>query len=167
MKTGIFYGSTTGTTADVARRIGKLLGVADADIHDVAETMPDRLGDYDMLIFGSSTWGDGELQEDWYDFIDGAAALDLSGKTAAIFGCGDETMSDTFCNAIGIIYEKMRGTGLAFTGRYPADCYTFNTSKALSGDTMLGLALDEVNNPDLTDARLRKWAEGLVSIKKS
>lgn len=161
MKTGIFYGSTTGTTADVARRIGKLLGVADADIHDVAETMPDRLGDYDMLIFGSSTWGDGELQEDWYDFVDGAAALDLSGKKAAIFGCGDETMSDTFCNAICIIYEKMRGTGLAFTGSYPADCYTFNTSKALSGDTMLGLALDEVNHPDLTEGRLRRWCEVL------
>ena len=42
--TGIFYGSTTGTTADVARRIGKELGVADADIHDVADTAPDQLG---------------------------------------------------------------------------------------------------------------------------
>ena len=163
-KTGVFYGSTTGTTADVAHRIGALLGVADADIHDVAETKPDKLGDYDMLVFGSSTWGDGELQEDWYDFIDGASALDLSGKTAAIFGCGDETMSDTFCNAIGIIYEKMRGTGLDFIGAFPAKEYSFSHSKALSGDSMLGLALDEVNHPELTDERLRVWTD---ILKKS
>lgn len=163
-KTGIFYGSTTGTTADVAHRIGKLLGVADADIYDVADTKLDKLGDYDMLVLGSSTWGDGELQDDWYDFIDGAASLDLSGKTAAIFGCGDETMSDTFCNAIGIIYEKMRGTGLDLVGKFPASCYAFDSSKALTGDTMLGLALDEVNHPDLTDGRIAEWTD---ILKKS
>ena len=51
-KTCIFYGSETGTTADIARRIAKELGVSDADIHDVADTAPDRLGDYDLLILG-------------------------------------------------------------------------------------------------------------------
>ncbi|MDE6368023.1 MAG: flavodoxin domain-containing protein, partial [Muribaculaceae bacterium] len=33
----VFYASETGTTADVARRIAKELGVADADVHDVAK----------------------------------------------------------------------------------------------------------------------------------
>ena len=48
MKTGIFFGSATGTTAEIARRIGKLLGVADADIYDVASTAPDKVGEYDL-----------------------------------------------------------------------------------------------------------------------
>ena len=71
MKTGIFYGSATGTTADIARRIGRLLDVADKDIHDVCETAPDKLADYDTLVIGSSTWGDGALEDDWYDFVAG------------------------------------------------------------------------------------------------
>ena len=161
---GIFYGSATGTTAGVAHRIASALGVEDKDVRDVALSAPTDVAQYDILILGSSTWSGGELEEDWYDFIDGAASLDLSGKTAAIFGCGDETMSDTFCNAIGIIYEKMRGTGLDFVGKFPASCYTFDSSKALTGDTMLGLALDEVNHPDLTDGRIGEWTD---ILKKS
>ena len=39
-KIGIFYGSATGTTADVAKRIAALLGVDDSDVHDVADTAP-------------------------------------------------------------------------------------------------------------------------------
>ena len=103
-KTCIFYGSETGTTADIARRIAKELGVSDADIHDVADTAPDRLGDYDLLILGSSTWGAGEVAGGWYDFLAGASALDLTRKQIALFGCGDESMCDTFCNAVGEIY---------------------------------------------------------------
>ena len=40
MKTGIFYGSATGTTAQIAEKIGKLLNVDSADIHDVAKAAP-------------------------------------------------------------------------------------------------------------------------------
>ena len=79
MKTGIFYGSATGTTAQIAEKIGKLLNVDSADIHDVANTAPSEVGKYDVLIMGSSTWGDGELEDDWYDFIAGVEALDLKG----------------------------------------------------------------------------------------
>lgn len=156
---GIFYGSTTGTTAYIARRIAQLLGVPDADIHDVADTAPDRLGDYSTLILGSSTWGNGDLQDDWYDFIDGAGALDLSDKRTALFGCGDETMSDTFCNAVGKLYEGLRKTGTTFIGEFPAEGYSFSASLAADGTLMRGLVLDEVNHPELTDRRLRQWTD--------
>ena len=36
--TGIFFGSTMGTTEAVAADIAKQLGVADADVHNVADT---------------------------------------------------------------------------------------------------------------------------------
>ncbi len=105
---GIFYGSATGTTAEVAKKIGELLGVSPDDIHNVADTAPSVLGQYGTLVLGSSTWGNGELEDDWFDFIDGAQALDLKGHKIALFGCGDETMSDTFCNAVGILYDKLK-----------------------------------------------------------
>ncbi len=126
---GIFYGSATGTTAEVAKKIGELLGVSPDDIHNVADTAPSVLGQYGTLVLGSSTWGNGELEDDWFDFIDGAQALDLKGHKIALFGCGDETMSDTFCNAVGILYDKLKDTGATFIGEYPADGYTFDHSE--------------------------------------
>lgn len=159
-KTGIFYGTTTGTTGTVAREIANRIGVADADIHDVANTAPDRLGDYDLLILGSSTWGSGDLQDDWYNFLDGAQALALNGKTIALFGCGDETMSDTFCNAIATIYKGLKDSGATFIGQFNADGYDFAESEArLDDGQMLGLTIDQVNHPDLTDARIDAWTK--------
>lgn len=160
-KTGIFYGSTTGTTADVARRIAKALGVPDADVHNVADTAPSVLGDYELDIIGSSTWGNGELQDDFYDFLDGAQALDLKGHRIALFGCGDESMTDTFNNAIGLIYRKLKDTGATFTGEFNADGYEFSDSEARIGGKIVGLMLDEVNRPDLTDRRIADWVKTL------
>jgi flavodoxin, long chain len=161
-KIGIFYGSATGTTSDVARRIAKLLSVPDKDIHDVAETAPHVMGDYDVLLLGSSTWGNGELEDDWYDFIDGAQSLDLSGKKFAVFGCGDETMSDTFCNAVGILYDRIQPLGATLIGEFPAEGYSYDHSEASApGGMMRGMVLDEVNHPELTPQRLSLWADEL------
>lgn len=159
MKTGIFYGSATGTTADIARRIGKLLNITDEDIHDVAVTKPDAIAGYDTLILGSSTWGNGELEDDWYDFIAALQVIDLTGKKVAIFGCGDETMADTFCNAVGILYDRLADTGATFVGEFPATEYDYKHSAATDGATMRGLVIDEVNHPELTDARLKEWVK--------
>ena len=87
--TGIFYGSTTGTTEAVAQDIAKQLGVASADVHNVADASADEANKYDLLVLGSSTWGSGELQDDWYPFLDTLKAKDLAGKKVALFGCGD------------------------------------------------------------------------------
>lgn len=160
-KIGVFYGSETGTTAGVARRIAKELGVADADIHDVAKLSPTVLGDYDVLVLGSSTWGAGDLAQAWYDFIAGAQALSLEGKKVAVFGCGDESMSDTFCDAVGEIYDDIKGTGAEMIGHFNADGYSFSHSKAERDGEFVGLVLDEVNHADLSDARIKAWTDQL------
>lgn len=156
-KFGIFYGSTTGTTENVASRIAKIMGIADEDVRNVAETAPSALADYDTLILGTSTWGSGELQEDWYDFIDGAASLTLKGKRIALFGCGDETMTDTFCNAVGTLYDRLLPTGAEFIGQFDTEGYKYDESSAVRDGEAVGLLLDEVNHPELTDFRLRQW----------
>ena len=156
-KIGIFYGSSTGYTANVANKIAEALGVPSADVHDVANASPSQLGDYDVLLLGSSTWGNGELQENWADFIDGAEALYLKGKKIAIFGCGDETMADTFDNAMGIIYKRMKATGAEFIAPFNAEGYHFHHSGAKVDGKYVGLVLDEVNHPELTDARIAVW----------
>ena len=158
-KIGIFYGSETGTTADVAKRIAKELGVADVDIHNVAKSAPVALGDYDVLLLGSSTWGAGDLANDWYDFLAGAQALDLNGKKIAVFGCGDDSMSDTFCNAVGEIYDKMKETGAEMIGHFNGEGYDYSSSNAERDGEFVGLVLDEVNHADLSDRRIKAWTE--------
>lgn len=156
-KIGIFYGSNTGMTAEVAEEIAALLGVAKEDVHNVSKSAPSEVAPYDVLLLGTSTWGNGELQDDWYDFIDGLEALDLKGKKIALFGCGDETMRDTFCGAIGELYNRLQKTGASFIGAFDANVYDFDNSPAFIDGVYVGLCLDQVNKEELTAPRIKEW----------
>ena len=97
-KTIVVYGSSTGTCESIANTIAEKLGV---EAINVSDFNADVVAENDNLILGTSTWGAGELQDDWYDGINVLKGADLSGKTVAIFGCGDaESYSDTFCGAM-------------------------------------------------------------------
>lgn len=161
-KTGIFYGSTTGTTESVARLIAEKLGVSAADVHDVSKLDAALAESYEALILGTSTWGDGELQDDWYDGIKVLKNANLSGKIIALFGCGDsESYSDTFCDGMGILFEDLKDSGCTFVGAVSDSDYTYASSVAAAGGKFVGLALDDVNESDRTDARVSVWTEML------
>lgn len=157
-KTGIFYGSTTGATEAVALQLAELLKIDKSDVHNVAKSAPTDVADYEVLLLGTSTWGAGDLQDDWADFVNGLKALDLSGKQIALFGCGDESMSDTFCNGVGILYDDLRDTGAEFVGAFNADGYEFGHSDAVRDGKVVGLILDNVNHPEMSAGRLDEWA---------
>ncbi len=156
---GVFYGSATGTTDKVAEKIADSLGVDKTNVYDVANTAPSAVADFDLLVLGTSTWGDGDLEDDWYDFLAGLEELDLRGKRIALFGCGDETMDDSFCSGVGELHERLMKTGADFIAPYDTIGYTFNHSKAKPDDALeaVGLLIDEVNHPELTPARLAGW----------
>ena len=161
-KTGIFYGSTTGTTESVARLIAEKLGVSPADVHDVSKLDAALAESYEALILGTSTWGDGELQDDWYDGIKVLKNANLSGKTIALFGCGDsESYSDTFCDGMGILFEDLKDSGCTFVGAVDDSGYTYSASVAAADGQFVGLALDDVNESDRTDDRVSAWAAQL------
>ena len=162
MKVGIFYGSSTGTTEDVAGRIAKALNVDFADVHNVTDADSAMIEGYDVLVLGSSTWGVGELQDDWYDGIKKFKAATLQGKKVALFGLGDSgSFSDTFCDAMGIIKGELAGAGVTFIGEVPSDDYSFDSSVSVENGCFVGLALDEVNEDYKTDERISRWASSL------
>lgn len=68
-KTGVFYGSSTGTCEELANQIAEKLGVSSTDVHSVDKMTADKIKEYEVLVLGTSTWGDGELQDDWYDGV--------------------------------------------------------------------------------------------------
>lgn len=161
-KTGIFYGSTTGTTETIAKQIATLLNIQDTDLFNVAGTNIDAIDAYEVLLLGSSTWGFGDLQDDWEGFLDLLKNKDLTDKTVALFGCGDGSAYDTtFCDAIGIIYEALQNSGCQFCGEWPVDDYNFSESKAVVDGKFVGLALDVSDDLNLSDERMNKWTTEL------
>ena len=42
-------------------------------------------------------------------------------------------------------------------GRWPVAGYDFSASQAVDGDHFLGLALDQINQPALSEARIAAW----------
>lgn len=161
-KIGIFYGSSSGVTENIAKRIAGKLGVDAADVHDVASSTADGAAGYEALLLGSSTWGAGDLQDDCYGFLDNLKTADLSGKLVALFGCGDSSsFSDTFCDAIGTIYKELGNTGCKFIGAVDAGNYSYDDSTSVTDGKFVGLALDEVNEDYKTDGRIDAWIEQL------
>lgn len=160
-KIGIYYGSSTGTTQEIAEEIAKRLNVNSADIHDVFKANAD-FSVYDTVIFGSSTLGLGDLQDDWENFIDKVKVANLEGKKVALFGCGDSSVySDTFCDAVGKIYNSIKNKGCQVIGKVSTEGYTYESSEALVDGQFVGLLIDNDNESNMTDQRLATWIEDL------
>lgn len=163
---GIFFGTDTGRTRLIAKQIAKKLGDdADAPVNIGRTTLADFLA-YDALILGSPTLGDGELpglstglnQPSWEEFLPQLAGVDLSGKIVAVYGLGDQKKyPEEFVDAIGIIHDVLVAGGARVVGRWPTSDYEFNASLAVDGDHFLGLALDQINQPVLTEQRVDNW----------
>ena len=157
---GIIFGSSMGNTEDAAKMISACLGVQN-EVVNVANIAPSDLGKYSSLIVESSTWNDGELQDDWADFdFDG---LEVSGKVVAIFGMGDSSSySDAYCNAMGELYEKFAAKGAVIVGSVSTDGYEFDSSNAVKDGKFVGLALDNDNQSDLTQSRIQAWVKEIA-----
>ena len=89
---GIFYGSTTCYTEMAAEKIqAQLNALFDDDLvemHNIKDVNLSKTHEFDVVLFGISTWDFGELQEDWESHWDDVYRLDLSGKIIALFGLG-------------------------------------------------------------------------------
>ena len=154
---GIIFGSSMGNTEDAAKAISAQLGIEN-EVVNIADIAPSELGKYSSLIVGSSTWNDGELQDDWasFDF----SGLEVTGKTVAIFGMGDSaSYSDAYCNAMAELYENFVAKGAVIMGAVSTEGYEFDASNAVKEGKFVGLALDNDNQSDLTDSRISAWVE--------
>ena len=154
-KTIVVYGSSTGTCEAIAEKIAQKLGCEAIDVQNLTA---DVVNNSQNLILGTSTWGAGELQDDWYDGLKVLQGADLTGKTIALFGCGDcESYGDTFVGGIGELFNALKTSGASFVGAVDIDGYTFGDSEAVVDGKFVGLPLDDVNEDDKTDTRIEAW----------
>ena len=160
----ICYGSSTCYTEMVAEKIQQMLGESRVDLIDIKDADLASLQQYDFIIFGIPTWDYGELQEDWDDRWEELDEIDFSGFACAIYGLGDqEGYPEWFQDAVGYLYHKLKSLGADLRGHWPNQGYEFEDSKALTedGSQFVGLALDDENQPELTDDRLTRWLQAL------
>ena len=167
---GIFFGTDTGRTRLIAKQIAKKLearspGLVAAPVNIGRTTLADFLA-FEALILGSSTLGEGELpglsvglaQASWEEFLPQLKGADLSGKTVAIYGLGDQLKyPGEFVDAIGLIHDALSAAGARMVARWPTSGYQFTASQSVDGEHFLGLALDQINQPVLSEERLDSW----------
>lgn len=116
----IVYGSTTGNTESVSDVIAGVLkdGGLDVDVKNAAGVKADGLAEgYDLALFGSSTWGDEEIefQDDFAPLFEDLDEAGLDGKKVAVFGCGDSSYTH-FCGAVDALEEKTQELGATLLG---------------------------------------------------
>jgi flavodoxin I len=160
-KTGVFYGSSTGNTESIAKIIANKL---DADLYNVSNKPVQEILQHQNLILGTSTWGLGDLQDDWDSFLPQLAKTDLTGKNIALFGLGDSgSYSDSFVDGMGIIHETIKDKGCKIIGLVDAGEYSYDNSKAVCDGKFIGLPLDEDNESNLTGTRINNWLTEIES----
>jgi flavodoxin I len=161
-KIGLFYGTQTGKTESAAEIIRDEFGDDVVTLQDISQADTADFDDYQCLIIGCPTWNIGELQSDWEGFLPELDNINFSGKLVAYFGTGDQIgYGDNFQDAMGILEEKISELGGKTVGCWPKDGYDFSASKAVKNGKFVGLALDEDNQSDLTDERIKAWVTQL------
>lgn len=161
--TAVIYGSTTGNTESVAEEICKYLGEDKSKLINISDFKIADIAEYSTLLLGASTWGFGDLQDDWETGLELFSGADLSGKKVGFFGCGDqEGFSETFVDSLGIIYDTIKDSGAEFVGSCSSDSYNFTDSRALIDGSFIGLPIDEDCQPNLTDERIQNWVKMLT-----
>lgn len=163
-KIAIIYGTDSGNTEVVAEKIAEQLQENSPKLIDVYKATVEDAIDADVLILGTPTTGYGDTHYGWDQFLPQLEKNDLSDKTVALFGLGDQdNYADTFVDAMGIMYQGLAKTNCKFVGFVPASNYTFDGSLALEGDNFVGLPINEDFENELTDGRIADW---LSSIKE-
>jgi flavodoxin I len=108
----VAYATMTGNTSTVAEamleHLGAVLPNVQVKLADLSDLNPVDLLEYDMIILGSSTWDDGDVNQVAREFLDKleSSKQDLSKQKFAIFSLGDSFYPD-FCKAGDIIKESI------------------------------------------------------------
>ncbi len=160
-KIGLFYGSTYGMTEKSADKIKEAFSPVEVDIYNLKDASVDKMKEYTNLIFGTSAWGIAEMQDDWELTIDKLSQIDFSGKKVALFGLGDQKeYPESFVDGLGTLYCRLPDKSVV-VGGWPTEGYNYYFSLADKDKMFVGLVLDDHNQKELSDERIKSWVEQL------
>ncbi|OIK16513.1 flavodoxin [Bacillus sp. MUM 116] len=101
MKLAIVYTSVTGNTKDLAVILGGLLKDYEIDVKlfSVGEFPQKRLGQFDAVVVGTYTWGNGEIPEEMQPLFRAFETQDTHSIVTGVFGTGDQFYPH-YCGAV-------------------------------------------------------------------
>ncbi|WP_299978575.1 flavodoxin [uncultured Pseudoteredinibacter sp.] len=166
-RVALVFGTDTGNTEDVGEKICEQftgLGVA-VEMVNIVDIDSQYFTNYDLILMGIPTWDFGGIQEDWEEREDIILDANLQGKQIALYGLGDQLgYGDYFLDAMGWLHERVLKVGAKMIGYWPTKGYDFEASLGCSEDKsyFFGLAIDEDQQFEQTDARVQAWVEQLT-----
>ncbi|RSL30156.1 flavodoxin [Salibacterium salarium] len=78
---------------------------------DMDDLEAEALEDYEGILIGTYTWGEGDLPFELEDFYDDLDDVDLNGKAAAVFGSCDSSYVE-YGKAIDTMSAKLKQQGV-------------------------------------------------------
>jgi len=118
MKILINYATVSGNSAMLAQQLMDKLKVSQADkefvYKDADECKGEDHNQYELVIFVSSTWDDGNINMIAEEYLN--ALQNMQGKKFAVIGLGDSSYPH-FCGAVPKIEEKLKSLGVQLVGQ--------------------------------------------------
>lgn len=171
-KIGIYFGTDTGTTRLIAKKMAKKLGdELTGKPLNVNRIGADELLQHEALILGTPTYGEGTVpgtstgvkDGSWEEFFSQLKELDLTGKRVALYGLGNqEKYPQRFADGLYQLYEVISQSGATLVGEWSTDGYTFEQSKAVVDGRFVGLVIDHNSQGLLSESRLQHWLDAVT-----
>lgn len=162
------YWPLEGNVEFVAERITKKLIGYTVIKKSITVVTPDDLNESKFWIIGGSTvgshvWMDADDSNRWFDFFKLLNNVDLKTKVVAFFGLGDQILyPHHFVDGLGVFQEEFSKRNARIVGKWPVEGYNFYDSEGVKGKQFFGLAVDQDQQAELTEARLDQWLEMIL-----
>jgi flavodoxin I len=169
-KIAIIYWPLGGNVESVADKLVKKLTGHEITKVSLSKINMQALAEADTWIVGGSTvgshiWQDADDSNKWMSFFRLLDQFDLSMKTIAFFGLGDQVLYPYhFVNGLGILQEEFEKRNARIIGQWPVNGYEFKDSEGMKDGKFFGLALDEDQQAEKTDQRIEGWLE-LINVE--
>ena len=170
-KIGLFFGPVGGNCNNVATKVAEQIGSENVDLIPIKDAKHTDVEKYDKIIFGISSigkdaWDNEDVKTDWDDFLPEFEKIDFTGKTIAAFGLGNQiTYPSHFAESLGFLAHELESKGVTLIGEFSTNGFDYQESHAInSNGNFYGLVLDEDNEKEKTDERIKSW---LPSIKEA
>jgi len=162
-KTILMYWPKAGNVENSANLIVKSFG--DLEMKSIDKVTLDDLKSYDQYIIGcstvgSETWDNTENSDPWPAFIKMMEEIDVTDKTIALFGLGDQVRwPKHYVDGMAVLFDHFMKRGAKMIGKWSVEGYEHDESEAQDGDFFCGLALDEDIQPELSEERIDNWVK--------
>ena len=104
----IIYGSGSGNTEMVCRKVAEVLEVRGhkVELFNVKVCGPQDVGRADLYIWGSPTYGHGQIESFMGRFMRGCGEWELKGVRCAVIGLGDMKYDSDYLIESAVILEE-------------------------------------------------------------